>query len=297
MIVVGAGVLGTEVVLQLSRLGVTMVVVDVDPGALATLCDRVGRLIDTVAGDALDEEVLIAAGVRSATGFVSALHRTRDNLFLTATARQMVPGLRIVARARDLADAGKFATVGAASVVSPDQMGGERLAHTLLRPQMARFADALLATTERPAELRKLTVSKHCEVAGQTLRDARLQHRTGCVVLAMGRREAGPFRYQPNPKLRLKPGSALMVLGLAHEIAHLEALLAPPGSAEAAGQEADRIARIEEIDRRRDRYKEKLRQQRDDDRQEQRRRPADAEADAAAGGEGGRSPTPAQSSP
>ena len=75
--------------------------------------------IPFIEGDATDEEILELAGIRRARGLVAALHGDPENVFVTLTARQLNPGLQIVARASEKGTESKLLLAGADRVISP----------------------------------------------------------------------------------------------------------------------------------------------------------------------------------
>src|SRR5450759_564957 len=125
----GHGRVGRIVAEELGRHKVAFVVIEVGEDAVA---DRVARGEDVILGDATDEKVLESAGVRRAKGLVAALQSDADNLYVTLTAREMNPGLRIVARATDDVAAAKLKRAGADRAISPNVIGGREMAQHLL---------------------------------------------------------------------------------------------------------------------------------------------------------------------
>jgi hypothetical protein len=79
-----------------------------------------------VKGDATDEAVLELAGIYRARGLVAALHNDPENVFVTLTARQLNPGLQIVARASEKGTEAKLLRAGADRVISPFEIAGRR---------------------------------------------------------------------------------------------------------------------------------------------------------------------------
>ena len=67
-----------------------------------------------------------------------------DNLFITISARQLNPKLRIVSKAIDLQTRAKLMRAGADGVVSSNFIGGLRIASELLRPTVVSFLDVMM---------------------------------------------------------------------------------------------------------------------------------------------------------
>ena len=230
LVVAGAGTLGIEVAREIRRMGgIETVVVERDPARAELVSFELGEGGEVVVGDALDEDVLIDTGVPDATGLIAALRHDRDNLFLCLAARQLNPGIRVVARVESRANEGKFRSVGVSAVVSLADMGGRRLAHAMLRPALAAFTDALVESEDRPLLIDTLTVARGAPLERQRLGEACIQTRTGCVVLGARSGGRGNFGYRPGRSTRLKAGSTLVALGEVEELEALRALVSAPG--------------------------------------------------------------------
>jgi Trk K+ transport system NAD-binding subunit len=229
IIVAGCGRVGSQVVLELRRLGASVLVLDVEEERFRAVAEEIGPHLTPIVGDVFDgDELLAAANLKTACGLVTALASTRDNLFLALTAKQRRPDLRVVSRVASDADWPKFRAVGVDAVVSSTMMGGTRLAHMMLNPELAVFADALVASGDRTVVLMTLDIDPASSVAGQRLGAADLQRRTGCVVLGVRRRGKGHYVYHPPPSLRLRAGGSVVALGEPRELLRMEAILGRP---------------------------------------------------------------------
>ena len=65
-----------------------------------------------------------------------------------------------------------------------------------------------------------------CMPAGRTIRDLRLRHETGALVIAVRRRD-GSFEATPNPDVVLDAGDVIIAVGTDEELRSLEQLFAP----------------------------------------------------------------------
>ncbi|MBU1713923.1 MAG: potassium channel family protein, partial [Proteobacteria bacterium] len=96
-------------------------------------------------GDAIDEENLIKAGIKTAKGLVAVLATDAENVFLVLTARQLNPNLYITARASRNETKSKFLAAGANNVVSPYDIGAISMAQRILKPTITSFLDLAFA--------------------------------------------------------------------------------------------------------------------------------------------------------
>jgi len=219
--VCGVGRTGIHVVEELLAVGEHVVAIDQDERLLDELRQRD---VLTVHGDATDDDVLARAGLMRAKGLVTALDDDKTNLFVVVTARQTNPRLRIVAKATSPAAAEKFKRAGADAVVTPNFIGGMRIASELLRPQVVRFLDEMLRDKDARLRIEEATVSERGSIAGQTLREANLRESAGVLVLAV-RSEDGAVSYVPPSELRVQAGQTLIAIGNPEQIATLRRLV------------------------------------------------------------------------
>src|SRR6202000_2651093 len=112
-------------------------------------------------------------------GMVAALSSDKDNLYLTVSARQTNPGVRIVARCAELSHVEKIRRSGADAVVSPNFIGGMRLVSELSGPSVVRFLDEMLRDKRAAFRIEEITLGEHVSALGATLRDARVRERYG----------------------------------------------------------------------------------------------------------------------
>ena len=92
-VVCGAGETGMRIIEELIRTRRQFVIVDSDEKAIEEL--RKLRDVSVVQGDAYEEEILEAAGIRRAAAAAIALPTDRDNLVTTLSIRTMNPKIRI----------------------------------------------------------------------------------------------------------------------------------------------------------------------------------------------------------
>lgn len=140
-IICGVGNTGKAAIDEMQKTGHSVILIDRDPALLAP--DKACASTPGITGDATEESVLLEAGIERAVGLLTCLPSDRDNLFLIMTARQLNPSLRIVAKLCNPNNASKFYKAGASDVVSPQQIGGLRLASQLIRPTVVTFLDRM----------------------------------------------------------------------------------------------------------------------------------------------------------
>ena len=210
-IVCGAGSTGIHTVEELVRTNRTVVVVEKDE-QIAKEAERIGADC-VICGDATEDHVLLQAGIEYASGLVAALPEDKDNLVLTLSARQINPNLRIIARATSLEMKPKFIRAGANIVVSPNQIGGMRMASELVRPQVVSFFDQMLRDHRGNYRMEQVTVTDGADFAGKKLSESNIASRTGLLIVALKRPGEEGFIYNPVGNESVPSGSTLVVIG------------------------------------------------------------------------------------
>ncbi|HYW07220.1 MAG TPA: potassium channel protein [Longimicrobium sp.] len=220
-IVCGYGRLGTRIVRDLMARGETFVVVDekqeLEEGFLA---DAIPHVI----GDATHDEVLMAAGVARARGVVVALDADANNVLTVLTARGLNPKLLIVSRSNSETSEGKLRRAGADRVVTPEDIGGHRLALALLRPAVHDLFDQMFSfSVDVAVDVGQITIGPHSPFAGQTIAGCDLRRVMNVSILAV-RASGGEFTLNPHAQHQIAPGETLIVIGPAEAVYELEAL-------------------------------------------------------------------------
>ncbi|MFN0250629.1 MAG: potassium channel family protein [Kofleriaceae bacterium] len=219
IIVAGAGSTGRQVIEELLKLGVPVIAIDSDERELKEIAEDFPKADYTyLVGDATDDEIMEHANFAAARGFIASLPLDKDNLYLTVSARQSNPNLRIVARCAELSHSEKIKKSGADSVVSPNYIGGMRLVSEMVRPAVVKFLDEMLRDKRSAMRFDEVTINKD-DVT--TLRDARVRERFGMSVVALREAASAGFTYNPDDDTKLAPGMVLVVLGSAEQVAKL----------------------------------------------------------------------------
>ena len=222
-IICGYGRVGQRVAEEFRASGVEYVVIDFHEEALAR-ARELGELL--VEGDATHETDLRRAGLDVARGLVAASDSDADNLFISLSARSACPGLTIVARAADEDAERKLRLAGADRVVLPYATAGRVMANLVLKPQVAAFLDVVMTATGPDLQLAEIEIDRTCPQAGRTIRDLRIRHETGAIVVAL-RKPDGTFDTTPEPDTPLEIGDVVIGVGKPDEIGLLEDLFAP----------------------------------------------------------------------
>ena len=176
VIICGFGRMGQQIAKDLQRAGRQFVVIEVNQEQIPKLVEWE---IPFLEGNASDDEILLAAGIKRAKGLVTVAPRDEDNVFVTLTARGLNPDLFIVARSIMEPNEDKLRRAGANRVMSPYVLGGRRMSSAILKPQVLDFLDTVTHTEGMELEMVNLTVtagSRFARASHPKLRDPR-KHR------------------------------------------------------------------------------------------------------------------------
>ncbi|MFQ5743622.1 MAG: potassium channel family protein, partial [Acidobacteriota bacterium] len=214
-IVCGYGRVGKVVCRELADDGVPLVVVDNDPEMLAQI-DVDGHLV--VLGDATEEPTLVAAGIERAKGLILALPNEADNVYVTLQAKEHNPQLFVLARS--ISDHGerRLRAVGADRMVSPNRLGAQRIAQSVLKPSVVEFIDIVTGRKElTELELQELKVPEKSNLAGKTLKECDIRRKYGLMVVGILQAD-GMIAFNPSPRDQIDAGLTLIVLGRRREL-------------------------------------------------------------------------------
>lgn len=213
-IVAGIGRVGSVVARSLAEEGVPFLVVESDPDSVERARDEGWLVLDA---DATEEETLLAAGVERARGLVTALDTDADNLFVTFSARSLNQDLFIVARSSHEVSEAKLRRAGADRVLTPNVIGGRRMAAMLMQPIVSDFLDLVTHGDSVEFRLQEVELPANCLFIGNSIKDAQVRESTGAYILAI-QQPGGSVNTNPSSDTTLEAGDRLVVLGTSAQI-------------------------------------------------------------------------------
>jgi len=222
-IICGYGRVGRRVADEFRAARVPFLVLDFHEDAVAAAKEDGALMLE---GDATRDENLHRAGLERARGLVAASDSDSDNLYVVLSARSERPDLTIVARASGADAERKLVLAGADRVVLPYTTAGRVMANLVLKPQVTAFLDVVTTATGPDLQLAEIEVRETSSAAGQTIRELRIRHETGALIVAL-RRVDGSFDTTPEPDTPIQIGDILIGVGSPDEIRALEDLFEP----------------------------------------------------------------------
>jgi voltage-gated potassium channel len=217
-IVCGLGDTGRHAVAELEKTSTPYVVIESREESIKRFREHSGEQYKDmlfVMGDATDEEILEQAGVSRAIGLLTTLAMDKENLVITVMVRQKNPNIRIVSRCTDLKFSERMMKAGANSVVSPNHIGGLRLASEVLRPHVVGFLDLMLKEQSRTLRIEEIIIPESSPWIGKSLGALNIKSRFNLLPMALKNAPESSQRLWVNPpdNISLKAGVVIIVMG------------------------------------------------------------------------------------
>lgn len=209
-IICGFGRIGKRMAADLQHAGKTFVVIERNEDVVAAM-HELG--IPALEGDAEDEATLQKAGIEQARGLITVLPEDSTNIFVTLVARELNPGLFILARTSTSKNRRKLFQAGATEVVAPSDVGADRMAQVILRPNVDRFMAQVMTASDRGLMMEEVPVQTAAWLAGKTLAEAQFRQQFDAIVIAIIKGLSDVLTFNPGPHDEIEAGDTLIVLG------------------------------------------------------------------------------------
>lgn len=203
----------------------SFVVVDQDDAKLNE-AEQQGCLI--VEGNATEDEVLLQAGIERALVLATVLPDDAANVFITLTARELNPTLKIIARAENPSSEKKLLRSGATEVVLPAVIGGKKMAQLITCPSTEQFLAKDQGHDQLQHELGQiglkldeLPIAAGAPLDGQRVGDIELKGNHSFLIVAV-RHADGSVVVDPTADCPLAADDAVIVLGHGNELPELK---------------------------------------------------------------------------
>jgi len=214
VVLCGFGRMGQTLARELHRSRTSFVVIEKDPERIAE-ATALGYL--AVSADATEEEALLSVGVMRARTLVTTLPGDADNVFITLTAHNLNPALRIIARGELRSTEKKLIQAGADQVVLPATTAAQRMATMITRPSAVELIEVVAGRQLSEIELDELLIPSDSPLVGVTVRQSEPRTRHGLMIIAV-RTADGRLEFNPDGDTMFQTGSTVMVMGRREDI-------------------------------------------------------------------------------
>jgi voltage-gated potassium channel len=222
VIVCGYGRFGKIVVEELRRSDTAIVIIESNPVKEVELV-KLGE--PYLIGLATADDVLDQAGVERARAIVVGTDSDPDNVYITLSARERNPEIRIHARGETEVAIRRLELAGANQVVSAYKMGGRALAASILRPAVVDFLEIARPRIGPAVDLEELVIAGGCALEGKSIDDIERElRRVRIVALKRGDAE---IELVPHPETQLVADDHLVVIGDSESLASIATRSAP----------------------------------------------------------------------
>lgn len=217
IILCGLGRNGRETAHELFRQRQPFVVIEREESAIRAFEEENNIELVAFVGDATQDELLERANIRHAKGLIAALPSDAENVYITLTAREINPALKVIARAATEDAMPKLRRAGATHVVNPYFMGGRRMANLLTRPALVEFVELISGEDNSHFELDVIECNLFPALLGKSPDELNIRRQTGVLVLGAQHGE-GSITLNPNIQQKISADDRLFIIGTAAQL-------------------------------------------------------------------------------
>ena len=208
-IICGFGKSGPVLAKDLSRSRCKFAIIEVDPTNFQLALDLGYPAINA---DATDEDSLNRVNIANANAIVVALPTDAENVFITLSARNLCPNIRIVALADRESSSRKLRQAGANEVVMGHQMVAEYMSRLVTRPTAALFFSSLTRPEFNELMLDELSIPTGSSIEDQSIAQLRIRDQHELLVVAVkGTDESLDFN--PAGDRVFRSGETILLMG------------------------------------------------------------------------------------
>jgi voltage-gated potassium channel len=111
-------------------------------------------------------------------------------------------------------------------VESPYELGGRKMAQSILRPNVVTFLD-LAMKEDVDLSMEEIPVAPSSPLVGKALKDSGIRQNLNTIIVSI-KRANGDMIFNPSPGTQIDAGDTLIALGVRHSLETLEQLAQVP---------------------------------------------------------------------
>jgi len=220
-IICGLGRVGLEIAKELNNNKVEFIVID-NADEPIEVCKENNWLY--IKGDASNDDILLEAGIKEAKSLFAALDTDSENVYVTLSAKSLNPYIFVVARATAQDTISKLEKAGADRVLSPQVLGGRRMAAMALQPLVTDFLDTIMGTENIEVRLLEIQIEEGSNLVGKTIKEASQQYELGALIISVIEAGQKTTYSKPDADTVLSAGQSLIAIGTKEQIQMLSDL-------------------------------------------------------------------------
>lgn len=211
VVLCGLGRNGREAALELIAQNKPFVAIEKDNNAVQRFLESHPEALVLV-GDGTSDDLLRMANIEKAGSVITSLAEDADNVFVTLTAKEINPAIKVIARANYETSVSKLRRAGADRVILPALISGRKMAKLVTMPGLVDFAELITGEGESQMLLEEIQVNSAPILLNQTLQTLGIRAKTGVMVLGVQNLK-GKLELNPDLARTLVGGDKLFILG------------------------------------------------------------------------------------
>ncbi|MEA2104611.1 MAG: potassium channel protein [Candidatus Cloacimonadota bacterium] len=206
-IICGINRVGLHIAKELSSTNRDFVVIEQDKSLIEDVINQYPDWL-YIEGEGMDDNVLLRAGIERATGLFASMDDDHKNIVISLTSRQLNPELKIIAGNYDPLNRAKIIRAGANNVISPDFIGGLRMASEMIRPAAVSFLDIMLRDKDKNLRVEDFIISE--KYFGKKILDLNIAKFSNSLLLAV--RSESNWIYNPGETYIINENDILVMM-------------------------------------------------------------------------------------
>lgn len=219
IIICGYGRVGGQVVTQLKSENKALVMIEKDKEVTESLPNNFLYVV----GNAKEEQTLVDAGVNNASAIILTSPNDADNVFITLTTKGINPHILVISRAESDHSEKILYQAGVDRVINTSNIGGKRMAMSVLKPHSVEYIDTLLHNDDVAFSVEEIKVSENSRLTNLSLKEAQIRGLYGVSIVAIKRN--GHVISNPNADERLLENDMIIVFGSEHQLKTFEDII------------------------------------------------------------------------
>ncbi len=211
VIICGYGRNGKQASIELSEHNEQFIIIEKDTNVSENIRSETDILF--INGDASNEEILEEAQITKAKAIITTLPNDADNLYITLSARELNPKIKIISRASEDHSDKKLKRAGADNVIMPDKIGGQRMAKLVAQPDIVEFLENILLQSHNDVSLEEIYCDNiKNEFDGISIKELGIRNNIGANIIGI-KDETGQYIFNPGANNLITKKHKLFVLG------------------------------------------------------------------------------------
>ncbi|MFG6117066.1 potassium channel family protein [Halobacillus sp. MO56] len=182
-IICGYGRVGEQVLKELTQHDYHAVIVDYDEKAVETVPEGIPFIV----ADAKKNEVLEHAGIGKAKGIIITTSDDATNVFITLTAKGLNEGAKAIVRAEAFETEDKIKRAGADHVVNTSDLGGRRMALSMIKPASMHYIDSIIHAESDHYQVEEIKINEDSSLENHKITELPLHKEHGISILGLQR--------------------------------------------------------------------------------------------------------------